>query len=298
MLHHLLPDEVAPGRWPRTSTTTSRAPRTAARCRPGIHAALFARAGRIDEALAALRIAAEHRRRRPHAGPAPAACTSPRWAASGRRSRTASRDCGPRGDALVVDPRLPDEWSALELASAVSRRADAAPDRTRRHRRDVRCAGRPGRRRAPASRAGRRDADPTRQPKRCIMTILAAIDDSAGGRAGARRRPPDRHAVRDAASRAFTCEQGDSGASAAAIAEPRRSRCTSERRCRRALRAEVGDRDAIALVIGARGLRRASPAGHVALDLVQSLDRPVVVVPPARGRSAVAPRARRGRGRR
>lgn len=39
--------------------------------------------------------------------------------------------------------------------------------------------------------------------------------------------------------------------------------------------------DAVALVIGTRGrVGGASPAGHIALDLVQSLDRPIVVVPP------------------
>ena len=44
---------------------------------------------------------------------------------------------------------------------------------------------------------------------------------------------------------------------------------------------EARERDAVALVIGTRGRPGgASPAGHVALDLVQSLDRPIVVVPP------------------
>jgi nucleotide-binding universal stress UspA family protein len=47
------------------------------------------------------------------------------------------------------------------------------------------------------------------------------------------------------------------------------------------LRSEARERDVIALVIGTRGVPAGpSPAGHVAIDLVQSLDRPIVVVPP------------------
>jgi len=47
------------------------------------------------------------------------------------------------------------------------------------------------------------------------------------------------------------------------------------------LRSEAGERDVVALVIGTRGVPAGpSPAGHVAIDLVQSLDRPIVVVPP------------------
>jgi nucleotide-binding universal stress UspA family protein len=49
----------------------------------------------------------------------------------------------------------------------------------------------------------------------------------------------------------------------------------------RAIQSLVHERDAIALVVGTRGLPAgASPAGHVTLDLVQSLDVPVAVVPP------------------
>jgi nucleotide-binding universal stress UspA family protein len=49
----------------------------------------------------------------------------------------------------------------------------------------------------------------------------------------------------------------------------------------RAIEALADERDAIAVVIGARRLPSgATPAGHVTLDLVQSLDVPVAVVPP------------------
>jgi nucleotide-binding universal stress UspA family protein len=48
-----------------------------------------------------------------------------------------------------------------------------------------------------------------------------------------------------------------------------------------ALVAAVRECDPIVLVIGTRGRPGgASPAGHIALELVQSLDRPIVVVPP------------------
>lgn len=48
-----------------------------------------------------------------------------------------------------------------------------------------------------------------------------------------------------------------------------------------ALIAEARERDPLAFVIGARGRQGgASPAGHIALELVQALECPVVVVPP------------------
>jgi nucleotide-binding universal stress UspA family protein len=55
----------------------------------------------------------------------------------------------------------------------------------------------------------------------------------------------------------------------------------------RAIQALARERDAVAVVVGARGLPSgASPAGHVTLELVQSLDVPVAVVPPqATGRA-------------
>jgi nucleotide-binding universal stress UspA family protein len=49
----------------------------------------------------------------------------------------------------------------------------------------------------------------------------------------------------------------------------------------RAIRALAQERDAVAVVLGARRTPfGASPAGHVTLELVQSLDVPVAVVPP------------------
>ena len=114
MLHHLLPDEVEPGTLyanldyyePRTAHGSSLS--------PAVHAALFARAGRVDEALDALRIATgidTNDLTRTGAGGVHLGTMGGVWQAlaygfAGLR---------PRGDALTVDPWLPDAWSALEL---------------------------------------------------------------------------------------------------------------------------------------------------------------------------------------
>jgi trehalose/maltose hydrolase-like predicted phosphorylase len=115
MLHHLLPEEVASGSLlpnldfyePRTAHGSSLS--------PAVHAALLARAGRFREALAALRIAARidlDDLTGSTAGGVHLATMGGLWQAlvfgfGGVR---------PRGDGLVVDPRLPPEWGALELA--------------------------------------------------------------------------------------------------------------------------------------------------------------------------------------
>ena len=113
------------------------------------------------------------------------------------------------------------------------------------------------------------------------MTILAAIDDSAAAQPviAFASRLANLFAARVAC---IHVQEDDSGHTAAAIADAahvplhvRHGDVVT------ALRAEMHDRDAIALVIGTRGLPTgASPAGHVALDLVQSLEWPIVVVPP------------------
>jgi trehalose/maltose hydrolase-like predicted phosphorylase len=115
MLHQMLPDEVAPGSLvpnldfyePRTAHGSSLS--------PSIHAGLLARAGRYRSALAALRIAAWldlDDLTGSTAGGLHLATMGGLWQAlafgfAGIR---------PRGDRLVVDPRLPTEWNALELA--------------------------------------------------------------------------------------------------------------------------------------------------------------------------------------
>jgi trehalose/maltose hydrolase-like predicted phosphorylase len=114
MLYHLVPDEVQPGTLgpnldfydPRTSHGSSLS--------PGIHAALMARAGRTDEALAALRMAAFidltdafHRT----AEGLHVATIGSLWQAivlgfAGLR---------PAGGELTLDPHLPPAWGALEV---------------------------------------------------------------------------------------------------------------------------------------------------------------------------------------
>ena len=114
MLHHLLPDEVAPGSL--AANLDYYEPRTAhgSSLSPGIHAALFARAGRIDDALDCAADRVEHRSRRSHADRRRR--RAPRR--DGRRlagARVRVRRSAPRGDALVVDPVLPARGPALEL---------------------------------------------------------------------------------------------------------------------------------------------------------------------------------------
>jgi trehalose/maltose hydrolase-like predicted phosphorylase len=114
MLHHLLPDEVEPGSL--AANLDFYEPRTAhgSSLSPGIHAALFARAGRMDDALAMLRITAgidTNDLSRTAAGGVHLGAMGSLWHAlaygfAGLR---------PDGDALIVDPALPDAWPALEL---------------------------------------------------------------------------------------------------------------------------------------------------------------------------------------
>ena len=114
MLHHLLPDEVAPGSLvpnldfyePRTAHGSSLS--------PAIHAGLLARAGRYGSALTALRIAARLDLDDLTGSTADGlhlATMGGLWQAlafgfAGVR---------PRGQRLLVDPRIPNEWGALEL---------------------------------------------------------------------------------------------------------------------------------------------------------------------------------------
>jgi trehalose/maltose hydrolase-like predicted phosphorylase len=115
MLHHLLPDEVAPGSLvpnldfyePRTAHGSSLS--------PAVHASLLARAGRYRPALYALQIAARldlDDLTGSSAGGLHLATMGGLWQAlafgfGGIR---------PRGETLLVDPRLPTEWNALEFA--------------------------------------------------------------------------------------------------------------------------------------------------------------------------------------
>jgi trehalose/maltose hydrolase-like predicted phosphorylase len=114
MLHHLLPDEVAPDSL--TPNLLFYEPRTAhgSSLSPGIHAGLFARAGMLDEALEWLRLTSridlEDVTQTTAAGLHLAAMGS-LWQA------LAFGFVGvrPAGAALRLDPQLPECWRALEL---------------------------------------------------------------------------------------------------------------------------------------------------------------------------------------
>jgi trehalose/maltose hydrolase-like predicted phosphorylase len=113
-LHHLVPSEVEPGSLvpnldfyePRTSHGSSLS--------PAIHAVLMANVGRPDQALETLRMAAYIDLRdttSTTAGGVHIATQGGVWQA------VVMGFCGlrPRGDALHVDPCLPEEWRALDV---------------------------------------------------------------------------------------------------------------------------------------------------------------------------------------
>jgi trehalose/maltose hydrolase-like predicted phosphorylase len=114
MLHQLVPEELQPGSLepnlefyePRTAHGSSLS--------PGVHAALLARAGRLSEALATLRLTAridlDDISASTAAGVHLAAMGSV-WQALAYGFAGAR----PRKEMLSLDPRLPSEWRALEL---------------------------------------------------------------------------------------------------------------------------------------------------------------------------------------
>jgi nucleotide-binding universal stress UspA family protein len=113
------------------------------------------------------------------------------------------------------------------------------------------------------------------------VTILAALDDSPAA------QPVLDTACRigsllDAPVAAVHVQEDGSGQRASAVAaaaERPLHQCHGE--VADALRTEVAERGATVLVIGARrGAAGPSPAGHIALEMVQSLDCTAVVVPP------------------
>jgi len=114
MLYQLVPDELAPGTL--AANLDFYDPRTAygSSLSPGIHAALMARAGRAEEALAALRLTAFFDLDDDHGRSADGlhlATMGSLWQAivlgfAGLR---------PAGDQLTLDPRLPSGWVALDV---------------------------------------------------------------------------------------------------------------------------------------------------------------------------------------
>ena len=114
MLHHLVPDEVAPDSLaanldfyePRTAHASSLS--------PGVHASLMARCGRMDDALDWLRLTAridlddlsEATAGGVHLGAMGTVWQAITWGFAGLRAENG---------ALRFDPRLPDQWEALRL---------------------------------------------------------------------------------------------------------------------------------------------------------------------------------------
>ena len=113
------------------------------------------------------------------------------------------------------------------------------------------------------------------------MTILAALDDSPAAQPVldiARRLG----ALLEAPVAAAHVQEDGSGRRASAVAAAASvplHQCHGD--VAEALRTEVAEYGATVLVIGARRIAAgASPAGHIALEMVQSLDCTTVVVPP------------------
>jgi trehalose/maltose hydrolase-like predicted phosphorylase len=114
MLHHLVPEEVAPGSL--AANLAYYEPRTAhgSSLSPGVHAALLARVGRVEEAHALLELTARidlDDISQSTAGGVHLAAMGTVWQAlvygfAGAR---------PRGEVLHLDPRLPDAWGELEV---------------------------------------------------------------------------------------------------------------------------------------------------------------------------------------
>ena len=117
MLHHLLPDEVVPGSL--GANLSFYEPRTAhgSSLSPAIHASLFARASMFDAALENLRLASRLDLD-DLTGTTAGGYTSRRWAASGRRSSSASPVLGLGNTS--GDPRLPPAWDALEVVCSLA----------------------------------------------------------------------------------------------------------------------------------------------------------------------------------
>jgi trehalose/maltose hydrolase-like predicted phosphorylase len=114
MMHHLVRDEVEPGSLgpnldfyePRTAHGSSLS--------PAVHAALFPRAGRPEEGLAPLQLAARldlDDLTATTAGGPHLATMGGVWQAL----TTGFAGVRPAGDALAVDPQLPAAWNGLDL---------------------------------------------------------------------------------------------------------------------------------------------------------------------------------------
>jgi trehalose/maltose hydrolase-like predicted phosphorylase len=115
MLHHLVPEEVDPDSLVRNLEFYEPRAAHGSSLSPGIHAALFARAGRLPEALRALDIAARmdlDDLTGTTAGGLHLATMGSVWQALA----FGFLGLRPGDDDLSIDPVLPDEWRAMEIA--------------------------------------------------------------------------------------------------------------------------------------------------------------------------------------
>lgn len=114
MLHHLVPDEVAPGSLEPNLRFYEQRTSHGSSLSPGIHAALFARARDFERALAALRLASridlddltDATAGGLHLGTCASVWHAMAFGFAGLR---------PGADVLRVDPCLPPDWSAFEV---------------------------------------------------------------------------------------------------------------------------------------------------------------------------------------
>ena len=114
MLHYLIPEETAPGSLQPNLDFYE--PRTAhgSTLSPGVHAALLARAGRLQEAAETLRLTARidlDDIGRMTAGGLHLAAMGSVW----RALAFGFAGLRPVGDALAIDPVIPHDWESLEL---------------------------------------------------------------------------------------------------------------------------------------------------------------------------------------
>lgn len=113
MLHHLVPEETAPGSLPPNLAYYE--PRTAhgSSLSPAIHAALLARVGRFADALDSLRVAVQL-----DLGDLVSSADGVHVATMGGLWQAMVNGFGgirPTSDRLLVDPRVPADWASLEI---------------------------------------------------------------------------------------------------------------------------------------------------------------------------------------
>ena len=282
MLHYLVPDEVAAGSLepnldfyePRTAHGSSLS--------PGVHAALLARAGRLDEALEMLRLTARidlddvgHMT----AGGLHLAAMGSVW----QTLAFGFAGLRPVGDALAIDPVLAPGWDTLELRvrfrdsrvrvrvlpGAVEASADPPVSALNPAGERVQLDRTPQTFSSPhRPRGGTRDDRARRARLRCLRAT------------GAQHRDRPRRPVRRDRHVACTYARTRSGRSGGR-ARRRRRAARGQRRRDRADRERRARSDVAALVLGARGVHGGpQPAGHTALEVITRIPKPVAVVPP------------------